>query len=532
MSRTSPRSPFRWPLSSLLALALLLLVSAAPVVAQGELRTEAETSGFTRYTAYESMRSYLAEVQRESLEMRLGVYGETHQGRELPYAIFARPSVTTPAEAQGLGKPILVLAAGVHGGERTLRESVLILVRELATPGTSLHAALDDLTILVVPQINPDGFSALPNPQRGNALGLDLNRDYMKLEQPEIQGYVQNILLEWGAHLFIDGHNGGSYPYHINYQCPSHAGADLRLTLLCDQQIFPAIDARLEADGYRGWYYQNGNETRWTVGGFDSRIGRNYGGLANMVGILFESPGGQTMADGVRSGVIAYTAVVDWSRENSELLLQTVDAARRETIALGVAPAGEVPVRMEYAPEEYRVRYLIAPGTGADRPILEIESDSLMKRVVVTRSRPRPWAYVLPRDAVEALELLQRHRVQVERLQEPTTVEVDAYTIIGLSYEAAYNHPAATRIEVGEVVTREVLLPTGSYIVRTGQLQGRVAAELLEAESLDGVVYWNRMDPWIPRPQVEAYQAGRGEAPLFPITKIMSPTALPTQLLR
>jgi hypothetical protein len=526
---TRPRSP-RDIVLAFFCLAALLLAPARAASLQ-EIRTQAESSGFTVYTAYDSMMVYLGRVQAGSPDMRLGTYGETHQGRALPYAVFSRAAVTDPEEAWRLGRPILVLAAGIHGGERTLRESVLILLRELATPGTPMNATLDELTILVVPQINPDGSSA-QMPQRGNLWGIDLNRDFMKLEQPEIQGYVENVILRWSPHLFVDGHNGGSFPYNINYQCPSHPAADPRITALCDDLIFPAIDGALEADGYRSWYYTGGNETRWEVGGHDPRIGRNYGGLANTVAILFESPGSQVMEIGVRSGLLAYQTVVAWARDNSELLMRTVNDARRETVALGSAPSGEVPIEVEYAPEDRRVEYLIGVGSGQDREIVAVQSDSLMKRPVVTLSRPRPWAYILPRDAESAVELLLRHDIQVERLRAATEVTVSAYTIGDFSYESAYNHRAALKLDVEETVTLTTTLPSGSYVVRTGQVQGRVAAHLLEAETRDGVVYWNRMDAWIPKAEIQAFREGRGEAPILPIFKLMTPTALPTELIR
>jgi dipeptidyl-peptidase 4 len=510
-------------------LALILLLAPLAAEAQSQFRTQAENSGFTVYTAYDSMMTYLADVQAASTEMRLGIYGETHLGRELPYAVFSRPAVTQPWEAWALGKPILVLAAGVHGPERTLRESVLILTRELATPGTPMNALLDDLTLVVVPQINPDGFSAEPRPTRGNLWGLDLNRDYMKLEQPEIQGYVQNVILRWAPHLYVDGHNGGSYPYNINYQCPSHAAPDRRIDLLCDEQIFPAIDRKLEAAGYRSWYYARGTETRWNVGGTEPRIGRNYGGFANTVAILFESPGGQSMRDGVRSGVLAYEAVVEWARANPELLMTTVYQARRETVELGSTPRGEVVIVTEYEPEDRRVEYLIA--VGEDREIQTIRSDSLMKKPVAVVSRPRPWAYVVPRDAESAVALLRRHNIQVERLQAEATVTVSTYTLGEISYERAYNHAAATRLSVAGTLTREVTLPVGTYIVRTGQMQGRVVSHMLEPESTDGVVYWNHLDAWIPKEAVEEYRAGNGDPPPFPIDNLMAPIPLSTRLL-
>jgi hypothetical protein len=267
------------------------------------------------------------------------------------------------------------------------------------------------------------------------------------------------------------------------------------------------------------------------VGGTDPRIGRNYGGFANMVGILFESPGGQSMEDGVRSGLLGYQAVVEWAAANPGLLVDTVEGARREAIALGAGPVGEVPIEVEYAPEPERVTYLIGAGPASDRRILEVVSDSLMKVPVTTLARPRPWAYVVPREAVEAVELLRRHAVQIEVLREPVDLVIDTYEIVDVRSETAYDHEAATKLEVGGLVTAEVSLPAGTYIVRTGQMQGRVVAHLLEAETRDGVVYWNRMDAWIPRREVEEFQMGRGDAPLYPIGKIMAPTPLPTLLL-
>lgn len=524
--RTHPTAACRW----LLSLSLALLFVPTRVAGQQEHRTGPELSGYTEHTSYEEMMDYLARVQASSTEMRLGIYGETRLGRELPYAIFSRPSITQPWEAWVLGKPILVLAANVHGNEPTFRESVLLLLRDFATRGTEMNDALDQLTVLVVPQLNPDGFST-PEPQRGNIWGLDLNRDYMKLEQPEIRGYVQNILLPWAPHLFVDGHNGGSYPYNLNYQCPSHSTPDARITELCDEMIFPDVDRELQAEGFRAWYYQRGNENRWDVGGPDPRIGRNYGGFSNMVGILFESPRGQSMADGIRAGIIGYETVVRWARDNTELLVETVHRARMETVQMGSAAQGEVPIEVVYLPQGERVTYLIPDGPEVDGGTMEIQSDSLMKVPQTTLSRPRPWAYLLPPDAEDAVELLLQHGIQVEELQRPVELVVDVYRIGSVSYEQAYNHEAATKVDVADTITREASVPRGSYLVRTGQMRGRVAAHLLEAETRDGVVYWNRMDPWIPKTAVDDFRAGEGPPPEFPILKVMEPTPLPTRLI-
>ncbi|CAN5802469.1 M14 family metallopeptidase [soil metagenome] len=525
--------------------ALLIAASAHHAAAQTatapsiqELRTAAEESGFQRHTNHQEMWDYLLALRSRSTDMRLTTYGETREGRGLPLAIFSRPMVATAAEAALLGKPVVLLAANVHGGERTFRESVLILLRSIATPGTPENALLDDLVIISTPQINPDGFEATPRGQRGNSWGIDLNRDYIKLEHPEIANYVSNVVNTWHPHLYIDGHNGGLYPYNVTYQCPSHASPDQRITELCDTEIFPAIDRALEAQGYKSWYYNVGapNEQRWPTGGFQARIGRNYGGFVNSVGILFESPGGQNMETGVKAGVIAYHSVLEYVRRNPERVVNTVNRARRETIAMGLAAQGDVVVEMRYGPEDRRVNYEIAVGQGEERRVVPVTNAELIKKPIAVKTRPRPYAYVLPRDAVDAVAMLRRHGITVEQLQDSASLDVQAYTIAGVSHSPQYNHAATVQIAVGDVISLTRMFPRGTYVVPTGQALGRVVAHLLEPETDDNVIYWNTMDAWLPRPRPAADNAtaqtiAQQTPALVPIFKLMTPQALPTLIV-
>ena len=474
---------------------------AQPATAQqpaAPLRTEYEESNLQTYTTHENMMRYLQAVQGTSTDMKLGVYGHTREGRELPYAIFSRPNVSQPWEAQALGKPVVILAANVHGGERTLRESLLVLMRDLAARGTPVNRLLNDLVIIAAPQINPDGFNAST---RGNLWGIDLNRDYVKLEHPEIAAYVGNLINRWNPVLFIDGHNGGAAPYNINYQCGSHAAPDQRITLLCDREIFPAINAKLATRSYKGWYYQNGNERRWNTGGFEARIGRNYGAFVNSIGILFESPGGQTREQAHEAGIMSYTAVIEYVQRNRAKVVETVTRARRETVAMGDSAKGEIVVQMRYGPEDYPVTYELVRGDSTNpRRTITVRSDSLMKKPIAVRTRARPWAYVLPREATEAVAMLRRHGIIVEHLQAPLTGEVNAYALGAIRYQPEYNHPATTRVTVDSVVVRTQTFPKGSFVVRTGQVLGRLVTHMLEPETEDNVVYWNTMDAWLPKP--------------------------------
>jgi hypothetical protein len=530
--------------SSLLAVIAVLAISTSALAQQ----TTAETSGFTEYTSYSEMIDYLQAVQATSTDMRLTIYGESYEGRELAMAIFSRPSIRRPWEALVSGRPIVLLAANVHGGERTLRESVLLMIRELATSGTELNDLLDDMIILVAPSINPDGLMASPGPTRGNAWGIDLNRDYVKLEQQALANYVTNVVNVWHPHVVVDGHNGGSLPYNVCYQGPSNASAPPEIVALCDHEIFPAINSRMEASGYRSFYYSGGNETRWRGGGYDPRIARNYLGINNTVGILFESPGRQDREIGILSGKVAYEAVVHYTHQNQQKVMDLVSRSRWEAIELGDRAEGEVTVEMEYGPEDFSVTYDVNVGDRDNPEYRTVTSDSLMKKPIPLKKRERPYAYLLPRQAVDAIAMLERHGIAIEILQEEITVEVEAYVLESVEYLREYDHDAAVRPVIKEVVRKTREFPRGTYVIPTGQASGRLVTHMLEPETNDNIVRWNTMDALLPlspprrrfqrggRPGAGALPAGQQaqprepEPPLIPIFKIMDPMPIPTRI--
>ena len=168
------------------------------------------------------------------------------------------------------------------------------------------------------------------------------------------------------------------------------------------------------------------------------------------------------------------------------------DAARRETIEAGQRAEGEVVVEMEYAPQPRTITYEIGvrnEETG-EMEAVQVTNDSLMTRPVVLRSRPLPYAYILPRDAVDAVALLRRNNITVETLTRAVELDVQSYVIEGVQFERAYNHSAAVRLDVAaDAIDRTVEFPAGSYVVRTGQMRGRLIGHMLEVETNDNVVY-------------------------------------------
>jgi dipeptidyl-peptidase 4 len=528
-----PRSFRLRPIGAGLSLSLLLL-TGTPWEGKGQdLQTAAEASGFARHTTHSEMVEYLREVKARSPEMGLLRYGSSLENRELYLAVFSRPRVGAPSEARASGRPVVLLGANVHGFNYILRESLLLLIRELATPGSEANRLLDEVIVLVAPSKNPDGLEA---GSRFNAIGADLNRDYMALEQPSMQAWVGQVLNRWDPHLVLDGHDGGAVqyggarPYSLLYQGPALAGADPRLTQLADQEIFPRLNRAFEEVGREAFYWARGDRDRWYGGGAAPRMGRNYGGLANKVTILFEFAEWHEKDEAVELGVRAFRTVLEYARDRGDVLVSLVEDARRRTVELGERAEGRIPVREVAEPAEFRVSYRI-PGPEGEG-YAEVRDAEIVKRPVGTTFRNRPWAYVLPPGAEGAARLLARHNIAVERLTAPAEIPVEFYTVAEITFEEGTNgHRVAPHLEVGEVRTETVTLETGSYKIRTGQPLGRVVAHLLEPETTDGLVHWNQLAPFLPLAELEAHRRDPAlhPMPVLPVYKIMGPAALRTE---
>ncbi|HVR71607.1 MAG TPA: M14 family zinc carboxypeptidase, partial [Vicinamibacteria bacterium] len=83
----------------------------------------------------------------------------------------------------GRGRRHVLLWSQMHGDEPSATPALLDVARYLATAdGPAVRRVLDELTLLMVPMLNPDGAERY---ERRNAQAIDVNRDALSLATPE-----------------------------------------------------------------------------------------------------------------------------------------------------------------------------------------------------------------------------------------------------------------------------------------------------------------------------------------------------------
>jgi dipeptidyl aminopeptidase/acylaminoacyl peptidase len=501
-----------------LRLALLLtplLLGLAPRTgrAADTLLTVAEKSGFQATSHHAEVVDFCQQLARQSAVVRLGELGVSHEGRKLPLVILADPPVSTPAEAAQSGKLIVYAQGNIHAGEVDGKEGLLMLARELATG--SARSLLKDLIVVIAPIFNADGNEKFaPNRRhqggpeevgvRANAQGLDLNRDFVKLESPEVRALVQ-FLNRWDPAVFIDAHttNGSYHRFTMTYEGQRHPACDPRLVALVNDELLPDVTRRLEQrSGYKSYFYGNFTRDRagWETVPATPRYGIHYVGLRNRIAILSESYAYASFRDRVLASRDFVHSILDYVAENKDKVRTALAEAREATVQAGRAPdpAAALAVRHRSVPR---------PGPGVVLGFVEEQKDGRAVPTAQTRDYPveylggceptltvtRPYAYLFPASQTRAVEVLQRHGVEVEELREDIEVEVEAYRVDKVSRERSFQNHQLASIEVSPHGGPR-RLEAGTVLVRTGQPLGTLASYLLEPMSEDGLVTWNFFD--------------------------------------
>jgi len=243
----------------LLALAMALAASS-PALAQSSLPDLKSVVGHApgeRISSPAQVLSYFEALKTAAPErMVTGTYGQTTQGRALPYAVIgspenvarldqikansralADPRQTSPDQARTLiaDTPAIVwMAYSVHGDEISPADASLIVARRLMdATDTEAQNWLKSVVVVFVPTQNPDGRqrfldsfnSGLGIAPNGDSLSaerdqpwpggrfnhnlFDLNRDWFIQSQLETQGHTR-LMSEFRPQVVVDSHEMGT----------------------------------------------------------------------------------------------------------------------------------------------------------------------------------------------------------------------------------------------------------------------------------------------------------------------------------
>lgn len=319
--------------------------------------------------------------------------GTTRGGRKIPMAVVCAPD----ADARALRK--LMIIARQHGNEPAGTEAAMALLRHFATTeGRAETALLERVALLIIPMANPDGAVA---GRRANGAGVDLNRDWSALSQPETRA-IEGAFLEWRPDVVIDLHELPAYSSKPSYQenfvetIGSHSALPATLSLNCGR-----ASGQLSV-----WMRRYGIPLNvyYDTPGDDTRLCHRHFGLKHQVpSFLFESKtgAGRDLAQRCAYHVLGVLVIANQLAYHYNEALPPVQMA-------SVPPAQPTPAVEPPSPEPRRTTVTLGepgPDEARDGRVVlsaEVTPDEefayltfeLNGRVLVLTNRA-PWQYSL-----------------------------------------------------------------------------------------------------------------------------------------
>ena len=500
---------------------------AAPAAIPASWQTRAERSGYRLTGDYDETIRFCRALAAASQWVHFESYGTSGQGRDLPLLVVSKEKAFTPEAARATGKPIVLIQNGIHSGEIEGKDASLALVRDIAVLHTR-EALLDHAILLVLPifavdaherrgpynRINQNGPEEMG--WRTTPVGLNLNRDYLKAESPEMRALISRVFTRWWPHLLVDDHttDGADYQHDVTYGFNHGPGVPEPVDHWLAEAFEGRVVPRLAAMGHLPAPYLNfrrGNDPRSGIDFGDSRprFSTGYAPLQCRPAILVETHMLKPYRARVRATYDLLLSLLEEINAHPRDLADAVAAAEAEVVARG---RERDPARREVAldsrpteksvPFEYRgIATRLEPSEISGAPVARYTGapwDTLIplyRELVPALTVREPVGYLVPREWTICRDRLDLHGVRYRRFAKPWADTVEVQRVLEWSWgdRPDQGHRAVNVSKVA-LERRWRSFRSGDLWVPLDQRSALVAVHLFEAQAPDGLMYWNAFD--------------------------------------
>ncbi len=484
-------------------------------------RTHAEQTDYRETPRYDETVAFCRKLAAASPLIRYTEVGRSGEGRVLPLLIAATGDTFTPAAARAAHKAVVFIQANIHAGETDGKDAGLALLRDIAITKTRT-GLLEHVVVLFMPIYNVDGHERRSPYNRinqngpaemgwrANATNLNLNRDYMKADAPETRAWLR-LWNNWQPDLFIDCHvtDGADFRYDVTYQY--EAGENVPAPLrdwwrtAYEGRIVPAAESAGRLFSTYLVFRDNRDPIHKGVEGFigTPRFATGYTPLRNRPGLLIETH----MLKDYRTRVLGTYDLLRASlaevNRDPEGLMRAGRAADEQVVSEGrmYDPARKVALRIDFT--EKSVPRLIkgvefhtelSNISGAARVVYGTKpfdyTVPFFNETHATVAVAPPLAYIIPPQWSSVIEVLAAHGLELRRLAEPCTVDVESYRFSEVKWGGSSFEGRVLVTQKNQTVREQRLYPAGSVVVPMAQSAARVALNLLEPDAPDSFIAW------------------------------------------
>ena len=426
-------------------------------------------------------------------------------------------------------KPVIYVQGNIHAGEVEGKETVMMLMRDILL-GDKKYL-LDNQIILFTPIYNTDSNDEMEKERRPsqedsplevgireNSMGLDLNRDGMKMEALETNALFQNIINVWDPQLFVDLHttNGTWHAWNLTWAPSYHyAGEQSTYEYTVNKILKPITETvKKKYDLNFGPYGDYEVEESWPLKNFYTynhhpRYLVNQFGLRNRMAILSEAFAHERFYQRIYSTYSFVTEILEHTNDHAKEIISINKTAEQKAIENVKANAGKIKkgVRFKMVPLEKLnafptydyVTYAKPDGTkGYYRMgnIVRYDSVNYFAKFEAEVESTLPRGYIVPATFSNIIENLMKHGIEITQLTKTQSFNGEVFQMNKLEKgERKFEGHFMAKVS-GKFYAAKKSFKAGDFVVDLAQPLGNLAFYLLEPQSDDGLVTWNFFDAY------------------------------------
>ncbi len=484
---------------------------------QGPLTTDFEISAGVSSPNYADTMAFVDRlVAANPTQFKSKTIGYSNSKRAINMLIASEQGFFDAGQMANSTKPTVLIQAGIHAGEIDGKDAMFMLLRDIATG--KRRDILKKVNILFIPILNVDGherssaFNRIN--QRGpvkmgfrtNANNLNLNRDFTKLDTPEVKS-VLAVINDYNPNLYIDVHvtDGADYQYDVTYGYnPVFASESPAISDALNRYFKPVIDQTLTEQGHIPGplvFVMDKQEFKSGLAGWVAtpRFSNGWGDLRSLPTILVENHslkpykqrvlGTYVFIDGAIEALAAHKDKLANAVKKEQqfvpkqLIVKRGYAEQADYIKFkGIAYSKSV----NALSNQQEVSYL---GKKQDYDKLPIFWQKEVQHTVEV-----PKSFFIPPVYTDIIEKLALHGVSINKLSGANTqplkmAKVSQYSFDNAPFEgrfrvsARFDYVPATNVDLD-----------GWFEVSTQQKAGELAVHLLHPEAPDSFFAWGEFN--------------------------------------
>jgi hypothetical protein len=426
-----------------------------------------------------------------------------------------------PQTAKARNRAVVLAQGGIHAGEIDGKDAGFLLVRELLR-GDAGKAVLSKLTLVFVPVFNVDGHERFGKNNRPNQRGpeemgwrttagnLNLNRDYMKADCPEMAAMLK-LLHAWDPIMYVDLHvtDGADFQPVIAVTVnPSLAGPEslMRAGYLLTTRVRERLEKQghLPVSFYPAFVKDEDPASGFAAWVSPARLSDGYWGLNNRIGVLVETHSWKEYGVRVKATHDALLDLLELTAQDATDWTKAAQLADNEGASIAAKD-----VVLQYEPTKkaktidfrgYKYERVLSPVSGRFYTKYDPSQPQIWKVPLFTELKPQvtvkapKGGYIVPAaHAGWVQEKLSLHGIHFEILSGPRVAknwQVEAFRAEEFQFAGQPREGRQTLTVTGHWAKESAHVTEGSLFVPIHQSKARLVVYLFEPLSGESFLNW------------------------------------------